>query len=143
MDGVVGGGLTGTRDGKCVMWHFRGEYCKDSTTSGADNDGTRNNQQNESSSTSPQDWEPLAPTEVGGRVRLLAWGYGKGELAACNETTAFLLDETLMQRTLNDGVAAIQTSSDTVKVSGLLLWPSRSLHAHEVMWTSCWCIWSD
>lgn len=51
-----------------------------------------------------------------GRIRLLAWGPGKGSLAACNEAGAHILDETLMQRMLNDGVAVIQLNSDSVKV---------------------------
>ena len=107
-----GGGLTphlcastakGTKEGKCIMWNFRGEYSKGN--------------QSEASSTGPQDWEATAPTVIGGRVELLAWGPGKGVLAASNGVIPYILDETLMQRTLNDGVAVIQLNCDSVKVS--------------------------
>lgn len=50
-------------------------------------------------------------------MRLLSWGPGKGVLAAVNDTLPYILDETLMQRTLNDGVAVIQLNSDLVKVT--------------------------
>jgi hypothetical protein len=62
-------------------------------------------------------------TTQGGPVRLLSWGPGKGVLAAVNDTLPYILDETLMQRTLNDGVAVIQLNSDLVKVT----------HTHDII----------
>lgn len=43
--------LTGTKEGKVLMWSFRGEYAK-------------GNQSETAASTGPQDWEPAPPTIV-------------------------------------------------------------------------------
>ena len=93
----------GTKDGSVVMWKFVGDY-------------SDNNSKKSKSLTNAADWRPIPACSIQGSVNSLTWGAGMGLLAAGSDFGCTMLAETILHRHLNDGVAAIQTNSDTVMV---------------------------
>ena len=93
----------GTKDGSVVMWKFVGDY-------------SDNNSKKAKSLTNAADWRSIPASSIQGAVNSLTWGPGMGLLAAGSDYGCTMLSETILHRHLNDGVAAIQTNSDTVMI---------------------------
>ena len=130
----------GTQGGKVAMWRFIGEYSGKKAAGGGGAGGAlddaaaakggkgagaaRDKLGAAVKTTTAADWEPMPPASVGAgdggadsRIGLLAWGPRQGLLAAAVDDGCSLLGETVLHRLLSPhGVAALQLSSDAVRI---------------------------
>ena len=114
----------GTRDGVVAMWKYVGDYSssdgsdqpEDDSSDPSDPHFSKYDNKKTKVQTSSSQWKPMPSVTVQGAVRHLQWGPGQGLLAAGTDSGATMLSETVLHRSLNDGVAAIQINNDTVNI---------------------------